>query len=61
MKWLKNGEGKSFIFHEIIPVLFPFLVKILFVLLTYLYIQYALISIMKTQNSNQNVKVCQNF
>ena len=34
-----------------------FLVKILLVKLKYLYIQYAWISIMKKQNSNQNVKV----
>ena len=33
-----------------------FLVKILLVNLKNLYIQYAWISIMKTQNSNQNVK-----
>ena len=24
MKWLKDGQRKSFIFHEIIPALFPF-------------------------------------
>ena len=34
-----------------------FLVKILLVKLNYLNIQYAWISIMKKQNSNQNVKV----
>ena len=34
-----------------------FLVKILLVKLKYLYIQYAWISIMKKQNSNQNLKV----
>ena len=33
------------------------LVKILLAKLKYLYIHYALISIMKKQNSNQNVKV----
>ena len=33
------------------------LVKILLVKLKYLYIQYAWISVMKTQNSNQNGKV----
>ena len=48
MKWLENGVGKSFMFHAIIPTL-SFLVKILFVKLKYLYIQYARISIMKNQ------------
>ena len=24
MKWLKNGAGKGFIFHVIIPALYPF-------------------------------------
>ena len=24
MKWIKNGEGKGFIFHAIIPALYPF-------------------------------------
>ena len=40
MKWLKNGAEKGFIFHAIIPALYPFLVKILLVKLKNLYIQY---------------------
>ena len=46
------GQGKVYIFCTI-----SFLLKILLVKLKYLYIQYAWISIMKKQNSNQNVKV----
>ena len=58
MKWLKNGAGKDFIFHEIIPVVYIFFMKnILLVKLKNLYIQYAWISIMKKQNSKQNVRV----
>ena len=42
MKWLKNGAGKDFIFHEIIPVVYIFFMKnILLVKLKNLYIQYA--------------------
>ena len=47
IKWLKNGAGKDFIFMK----------NILLVQLKNLYIQYAWISIMKKQNSNQNVRV----
>ena len=55
IKLLKNGAEKGFIFHAIIPVLYP--LKILLVKLKkYLYTQYAWISIMKKQNSNQIVK-----
>ena len=46
-----------FIFHAIIPALYRFFGKIWFLKLKYLYIQYAWISIMKKQNSNQNGKV----
>ena len=44
-----------FVFHAIIPALYPFWWK--FYWLKYLNIQYAWISIMKKQNSNQNGKV----
>ena len=44
MKWLKNGTGKGFMFHAIIPALYPFWSK--FYWLKCLYIQYAWISIM---------------
>ena len=58
MNWLKNGVEKDFIFHAIFPVLYiSFLVKILLAKLKNFYIQYSWISIMKNQNSNQNVKV----
>ena len=58
MKWLKNRAEKDFTFHAIFPTLYiSFLVKILLAMLSNLYIQYAWISIMKKQNSNQNVKV----
>ena len=50
-KWGKE----KFIFHVIIPATHPFWWK--FYWLKYLCIQYAWISIMKKQNSNQNVKV----
>ena len=43
MKWLKNGAEKAFIFHAVIPTLYPFLVTVLFVKLKCLYIQYACI------------------
>ena len=57
-KWLKNGAGKDFIFHEIIPAVYiSFMKNILLVKLKNLYIQYAWISILKKQNSNQNVRV----
>ena len=46
-----------FIFHAIIPALYRFFGKIWFLKLKYLYIQYAWISIMKKQNSNQIIKV----
>ena len=56
MKWLKYGAGKSLYFIQL------FLHYIVFgenfiVKLKDLYIQYSWISIMKKQNSNQNVKV----
>ena len=56
MKWLKYGAGKSLYFIQL------FLDYIVFgenfiVKLKDLYIQYSWISIMKKQNSNQNVKV----
>ena len=49
MKPLKNGAEKGFIFHAIIPALYPFLVKILLAKLKNLYIQYTWISIMKKE------------
>ena len=56
MKWLKNGQGNVYISCNYSYTI-SFLVKILLVKLKYLYIQYAWISIMKKQNSNQNGKV----
>ena len=60
-KWLKNGAQKGFIFYAIIRELYPwwtfYMVNILLLKLKNLYIQYAWISIMKKQNSNQNVQV----
>ena len=50
MKWLKNGAEKGFIFHAIIPALYPFLVKILLAKLKNLFIQYTWISIMNKEN-----------
>ena len=56
MKWLKKRAGKFCISCNCsCPI--SFLWKILLVKLKYLYIQYAWISIMKKQNSNQNGKV----
>ena len=49
---VKKWAREMFIFHAIIAALYPFLGK-----LKYLYIQYAWISIMKNQNSNQNGNV----
>ena len=49
MKWLKNSMQ--------LFLLYILSVKILLVMLKYLYIQCAWISIMKKQNSNQNGKV----
>ena len=48
MKWLKNGVGKSFIFHAVSQTM-SFLVKVLLVKLKCLYIQDTWISIMKKQ------------
>ena len=50
------GQGNVYISCNYTCIL-SFLVKILLVKLKYLYIEYAWISIMKKQNSNQNVKV----
>ena len=59
MKWLENGTGKNLYFMQLYnySCTISFLVKILLINLKYLHIQYAWISIMKKQNSNQNVKV----
>ena len=46
-----------FLFHAIIPAVYPFFVKILLVKVKYFHIQYTWISIMKKHNSNQNGKV----
>ena len=56
MKCLKNGVGKCLYITQLFLhyVLFG---ENLLVKLKYLYIQYAWISIMKRQNSNQNGKV----
>ena len=54
--WLRMGEGKVYISCNYTCTISS-LVKILLVKLKYLYIQYAWISIMKKQNSNQYVKV----
>ena len=56
MKWLKMGQRRGYISCNYSCTI-SFLVKILLVKLKYLYIQYAWISIMKKQNSNQNGKV----
>ena len=58
MQWLKHEAGKGLIFHVIdYSSTISLLTKILLVKLKYLYTQYAWISIMKKENSNQNMKV----
>ena len=53
---VKKWSKEKLIFYAIIPALIYFLVKVLLVMLKYLYIQYASVSIMEKQNSNQNVR-----
>ena len=53
---VKKWSREKLIFYAIIPALIYFLVKVLLVMLKYLYIQYASVSIMEKQNSNQNVR-----
>ena len=59
--FLGEGRGQGNVYISCISChhscTVSFLVKILLVKLKYLYIQYARISIMKKQNSNQNGKV----
>ena len=50
------GQGNVYVSYNYFCTI-SFLVKILLIKLKYLYIQYTLISIMKKQHSNQNVKV----
>ena len=56
MKWLQDGGREKFYISYNFSCTTSFLVKILLAKLKNLYIQYARISIMKKQNSNQNVK-----
>ena len=53
---VKKWSREKLIFYAIIPALIYFFVKVLLVMLKYLYIQYASVSIMEKQNSNQNVR-----
>ena len=53
---VKKWSREKLIFYAIIPALIYFLVKVLLVMLKNLYIQYASVSIMEKQNSNQNVR-----
>ena len=54
---VKKWGKEMFIFHAIIFTLYTFSWKFYWFKLKYFYIQYAWISIMKNQNSNQNGKV----
>ena len=60
MKWLKIGQKKNYIPCNFFSCIISFLENILLAKLSYwffVYIQYAWISILKKQNSNQNMKL----
>ena len=54
IKCLKNGTGKGFIFHPIIPALYPFWLK--FYWLSYRTFIFSTLESQSWKNNNQNVK-----